>query len=425
MAATIAYVYLEFISLQFAYLGYGARQVDTITVVALVLVAPLSALALPARAENPSQFLLALLYYFLILPSLVIPPLHANLDATEGFVVSGLVMAAFLLMVVGANVRLRVTPPVRIAGLHFWIAFGAIWLGLNILVLVGFAGNIRLVGFEDLYAQRELVNKSVRSGWAWYASGFLANAFNPFLVSYGLATRRWWLVLLGVAAQVFLFATAAQKIVLVTVPLIIAFFLLVFDRKRFSLVRVGGFSVLVSIGFLPMLFLVTGAGAYEDLLRNLIALVYLRTFCTTGAMVAVYADYFQTHPWTHYSHSLVGAPFSTYPYDAPLGEVVGDFVTGGMVYVNANAGFFATDGFAALGGAGVLLIGAIVAAFLAAIAMLLGDKRLPVMCGTLLPYGMGLANTSFFTSLLTGGGFVAVLLLVLWSWTDADQAKQH
>jgi hypothetical protein len=206
--------------------------------------------------------------------------------------------------------------------------------------------------------------------------------------------------------------------------LIAIFYIFIFTKRNFDLIRVGIFSVLISVGFLPLLMVVEQSGQYEVLLRNVISLVYLRTFCTTGAMLSVYADFFSTHPWTLYSHSMVGSSFSTYPYEVSIGEVVGEYMTGGAVFINANAGFFATDGFAAIGWYGVLVIGFIVAAFFALIAMLFGDRRLPVVCGTLIPYGMGMSNTSFFTSLLTGGGIVAILLLLVWSWSDSRSVDQ-
>lgn len=425
MSATLVYVYLNFIAVQFYYIGYTARDVSPAFVGFLVIVAPISAMMLPVEANNPSQFMLSVLYYFLILPSLLIPPLHGYLDVDEGIAVFLLVLLSFLIMIVGANTRTRIHFRVRIPPALFWAGFAALWVGLNLFVLSGFSGTIRFVGFEDIYAQRELAMRNVTSGGVWYASGFLANALNPFLMSLGIATRRWRLFGFGLAGQVFLFTTAAQKVILVTAPLLIVFFIIVFSKNRFSLLRVGVFSMLVSVGFLPMLLLVERAGPYEFLLRNLVSLVYLRTFCTTGAMLSVYADYFSSHPWTYFSHSMAGSSFSIYPYDADLGEVIGEYMTGGLLYINANAGFFATDGFASLGALGVPIIAIIVAAFFSLVAMIFGDKRLPVVCGTLIPYVMGLSNSSFFTSLLTGGGGVAILLLIVWRWSDRQpQALQ-
>jgi hypothetical protein len=106
----------------------------------------------------------------------------------------------------------------------------------------------------------------------------------------------------------------------------------------------------------------------------------------------------------------VVSPFVHYPYQESLGEVIGYDLVGGDL--NANASFYATDGYAALGAAGIVLIGPVVGLFLAA-ANAMTARSLRLACAAIVPFVMIISNSSLFTSLLTGGGFLLLLLVYL------------
>ena len=144
----------------------------------------------------------------------------------------------------------------------------------------------------------------------------------------------------------------------------------------------------------------------------------MRTYGMVGALTGTYYDFFSQNPQTLYSHINVMGMFIRYPYAASIGEVIGDSMGFDM---NANANFFATDGIAAAGLAGVLLIGAVVGLALRAIDAVVPRANAPLLCGAAGPALISLANSSFFTTLLTSGLMLLVLLCALWRPAMAPQ----
>jgi len=113
--------------------------------------------------------------------------------------------------------------------------------------------------------------------------------------------------------------------------------------------------------------------------------------------------------------------FVHYPYQMTLGEVIGyDLVTSDL---DANASFYATDGYAALGAVGVVLIGPIFGLFLS-VANAMTASSLRMACAAFVPFVMIVSNSSLFTSLLSGGGFLLLLLVYSNGNTNEHQGRQ-
>jgi hypothetical protein len=69
----------------------------------------------------------------------------------------------------------------------------------------------------------------------------------------------------------------------------------------------------------------------------------------SGQLNILYYDFFSKHTQTHYSHiGLFNIFIKSYPYEQPLGFVIGKYFYNSDE-LNANANFWATDGFAAWG----------------------------------------------------------------------------
>jgi hypothetical protein len=135
----------------------------------------------------------------------------------------------------------------------------------------------------------------------------------------------------------------------------------------------------------------------------------------------MYINFFQSHPLTYYSHINVVSVFVHYPYQMSLGQVVGfDLVADDL---NANANIYATDGYAALGAVGVVLIGAILGLFLS-VANAMTARSLRMACAAFVPFVMIVSNSSLFTSLLSGGGFLLLLLVYSNGNTNEHQGRQ-
>lgn len=159
-----------------------------------------------------------------------------------------------------------------------------------------------------------------------------------------------------------------------------------------------------------VLYMGRSLGGDDSLFFVLLSLVFMRTFGSSGLTTAWYHDFFLRNPLTYYSHIKGISWFVLYPYNNPLGIEVGSFYSGNPT-LDDNAHFWATDGLAAWGLSGVLLV-SIVCAFVFWLfdSTARGhDLRFATLLVTF--EALNLGNTSIFTTLLSGGlGLMMIFL---------------
>lgn len=90
---------------------------------------------------------------------------------------------------------------------------------------------------------------------------------------------------------------------------------------------------------------------------------------------------------------------------------------------NSNASLFATDGAAALGPIGIIVISILLAAWLILLDRATRDWNRRLVLPLLLPIGLALVNVSFFTMLTSFGGIIW-LLFFYGTWITANQVGQ-
>jgi hypothetical protein len=131
-------------------------------------------------------------------------------------------------------------------------------------------------------------------------------------------------------------------------------------------------------------------------------------------------DFFSRHGYTYWSHVRFVSRFIPYTYDLQIPYLIGREYYGNDV-LSANAHFMATDGIAAAGIPGLLLISAVAGLVLYVIDLL--AKRHDRLFLLLLLAGplIALLNVGLFTTLLTDGlGVLIVLLAIMPPVRSAD-----
>lgn len=131
----------------------------------------------------------------------------------------------------------------------------------------------------------------------------------------------------------------------------------------------------------------------------------LRTMCISGYLLTLYIHFFETHPYTYYTHiNIVNWATNAYPYSDVLGRAVAE---GSM---NANATFWITDGVAAMGWSGIIVISAIFILFKTIFNSieLRYDRIFCIMI--FLPAVSAMLNASLFTSILSCGFLILYLI---------------
>ena len=132
----------------------------------------------------------------------------------------------------------------------------------------------------------------------------------------------------------------------------------------------------------------------------------LRIFGNNGLLMASYHNFFSAHPLTYYSYVTGVNWFVPYPYQYPLGMEISiangaDVLTGS--FNNQNAGFWATDGIGAIGLPGIIVISLLIALVFYCLDSVSSSHKPSIVALFLSQYVLMLINTSFFTSLITGG----------------------
>lgn len=416
-AALLLATYRE-LSKVWSYLGFWYQplpaSIDWLTIAAAALLGAL----LPMRNWTIVGFAKWVLYFILFIPALVIPPQQGALPTSDLVLLGVLIWCSAALMIVLLR-DAKPLPEIRLSARFLWQAVIICWVLGNLAIIAVFGETMSLAGLDQVYEQRSAA--SVAGGAAVsYLMGMMSGAINPFLLVVGFSRKRPLLIGLALIGQVIVYATLAGKVVLGSTLLMVGTFF-VFREGRVVFARIyAGILTLAVLG--PLV--TTPRAASGDLISTLSDLIYFRILTLPGVLVGVYSSFFQSYPVTYLSHSLIGRPFSAYPYgDQSVGQVIGRYVTPSLGEANNyNASFIAADGITGFGMWGIPAIFVIAAAWLWFMSKLVGTNDRPIACAMLTPFVVSLADASLFTAILTGGGAAAALLLYLFRSVEQTSA---
>lgn len=412
----IYYIYLGPLRL-WDYLGFPLGQYSTFDLACCFIFSMLPAALMPTRIRRFSTFINWCIYFFVFVPALLYPVLQGLQPNVLTLTTS--IFASFLLMIwltAGQIRRIQIT----LSPSMWRFLFVGCWIGLMAYSLSIFSGTLNFSDITDVYGQRSAAGEVAEGTLVGYATGILSGSFNPLLMSLGLRYRKARIVGLGIAGQVFVYATFAQKSTLLSVAVILALWLLMMRRRTISSLGIAIFCLLIAVA--PMILSIFVDQQDSVIYENLAAIVYMRTFGMVGALTGTYFDFFSTHAQTLFSHINIVGGFVDYPYGNPLGVVIGNYMGFDM---NANTNFWATDGIAAVGLTGVMLIGVVIGLVMRLFDAMIPEENLDIACGAAGPVIISLANSSFFTTLLTSGLLVLIFFSATWSiGATAEQRKQ-
>jgi hypothetical protein len=402
----LAYVYVYRME-RWDYLGfwYGGTDVQSLTACYLLAIMPLAWMR--TRIEWFSTFTHWIIYLFVYIPAVLIPMLQGLttdvLALSFAIFVSFAAITLFHPLSIGSSSRWHPSREV------FWGAFWAIYVAMLIYALYVFRDNLTLSSFYDVYGQRSVASDVAAGTGVGYATGVLSGCLNPFLMAIGLRYRRLWLFAIALVGQILVYATFALKSAPISILVLCVFY---FVLLRHRVVRIWKLAAMIcgSIA-IPLLMLELVGIDQNPLVENIVALVLMRTYAMVGALTGIYYEFFSRNDFTYFSHINLVRQFVDYPYSVSLGEVIGESLGLDM---NANANFFAADGIAAAGKLGVVIVGAIVGLILNVIDRVVPPTNHRLLCICFAPIAISLANTSVFTTLLTGGLILLVLLTIFW-----------
>ncbi len=265
-------------------------------------------------------------------------------------------------------------------------------------------GQMSFVSFDNVYDHRALASGVQKTAIEKYLFMWMSYCLIPYLLAVGLLKKDNLLFLIAVAASLVVYAMTAAKSSLFIVAAMIVLNFLPSRPDRMLLVVCSCLGVVI-----VSLVLWSGAGVVYWLKSILL----FRTLSTGGWTMNLYHEFFSENPLTYYSHiGVIRNTFGGYPYgDLALGQVIGESFLG-KVEANLNAGFWVSDGIAALGVWGIPVSSVFVALFFAFLNVVSRGYCPKFMALWLAGFWFALINLPFSVVVLSGGGGLVLALLI-------------
>lgn len=401
-------LYISWLAPTFSYMGMTYTKPASILTFLGWGFALLPAIWMPIHLRRVSQLPYWFLYLLVYIPSLFAPSYMALESRHDLLVLMLCLLGGF--GIISVTYLLRPVVPVRIelSRRLFWLLIATITVLLDGWVVWVYHSRMHLVGFNDVYDLRWAAAEAGRGTGVDYATMLLSSVINPLYMAFGLFSRRKSLVLLGFLQQLMIYSCEGSKAVILSLAVIAAVYFATGRTGRlFSLRLLGGIVVLLLI-----LAVVSWRGAENPVLEFVLFLLFARTVANAGYTTGIYANFFHSHPLTHLSSVHGVGLFVHYPYGDPLGIVLGVYEMGNS-QLDINAHLWASDGIAAFGPVGILLI-----SLLCLLVFWILDcsaiKHNVIFASLVVAFiTINLANVSLFTTLFSGGLALVILLLVV------------
>lgn len=409
--------YKIFLNYNFAYAGYNilSARLDNTS----LLIISFSLAIIPVIFFNGvkfiSSFLCVFIYYLLYVP-IIITYFFQLAGSFEYVVYQQLLFLLGMILLFSAD-RVEFLRNYELpAKFNIFKIVICCTILLSLYMIIIYRNNLHFVSFADVYTLRFANDIYGKDAITAYFSSWLANAMIPICLAYGLFARKKIYFIIGTISCIIIYMATASKGTLLF-PLIIYGLFKLLKNKNLN----ASFS-LIGLGLIVLMFI-----SLQFDFNTFTSLLWMRTIGNGGYLTKYYHDFFLTHPNTYYTHiniiNFLSGNAYPYPTGKGLGQVVGaEYWSSDM---NANANFWATDGYAALGDIGIL-----VSSILLFFIFLLFNKATKsynklFLILIMIPYLFSILNMSLFSSLLTGGGIIVLFILIFKSSMQDEYIKAN
>ena len=400
VALSLAYKSLldiSYLSIIYGKFDIYSLQLNPLKIILGYLIVAVLSPTLSPRWSRPSEVFYSILFYSILVPTLVIFGM-----ADEETMFSLAVVGVFVVVRFFSSLKFLKMTNVRASRTLAIMLLTIISAGIIGLLIQN--GGLRFFNLNILrvYEFREQSRAVVGSGILTYLNFWLSKVILPTLLAVCLLHRRYILALLVLGIGVLAFGIMAHKIILAILVLVVALWVLS------SFGRPG---LLLGLGFVG---LVLGPSLWYWATGDIVwaSLAIRRALFTPALLNFAYYDVFVDQPFIALSNSILSG-LITYPYDVPPPFVVSNYLLG-HTQTSMNNGFVAT-GYMHFGYGGMIIFGAIVGLVLW-LADSIAYKRLPwwfaasVIAG---PMVSVITSADLTTSFLTHGLLPAMIILYL------------
>lgn len=359
--------------------------------------------------KRPSDFGLTLLYFIGLIPALIIYGL-----ADQPRLVMQTIVAGYFSVYVGCKVPLHI-PYIRLrqggqSGIY--LAAVGVLIIASWFAIKGDKNNFNINLFA-VYDYRTAAESIFDVGPLAYLASWTPRVLNPILFSYFLLKKKWFLFSMSFLYQLFSLVIFQEKSVFIPCLMLPLLYFAQSGRHGRVLFVL---SLAATIIFCEIMY-----ERYDFVLFS--QLWTRRFFFDQQFLYFNYYEIFKKIGLVYYSDSFLSGIIH-YPFPYPPANMVGYYMFG-MADQNANTGFMGA-GYMELGTIGIVLSG-----LLAGLTLKLFDRitslEIPMwFFGTVafLPFMAMLIAQNFFTSILTGGGGVLLILMLCIKRLDLHQEAQ-
>jgi len=409
------YLYPEHAYLGFPYVAIGVKE-WTFIAASLLLITQ----ALPMNLLRPSAVIAFMIYILVYVPTQVITVAVENGALVKYGANLCALTIGFLFLLYTTN-RLSIHSEQKEFSSHnYSLVFILLALVCAGFLAYAFQDSMNFVGLSGTYEQREAGRS--RNMLEAYGQTYLAFVLSPALLAIGLIRKNLLCIALAFGGFFLMYSITAERTVfLLPIVMVVGFLLL---RSRLPHPAL----MLAALAAVSLLFLLSIYFRGTSRLANLSSLyLVFRTFSVPGAMLWQYQEVFSEYGYTFWSHVRGIASFVSMPValdgDAnwpQLGRIVANHLLN--LDINSNANLFAYDGVAGAGKWGILLISALLTAWLAALDWL--SRGFGPYFPTLIsiPLGLVLVNGPFFTAMMSFGG---LFWLIFFSLARYSQSRRQ
>lgn len=284
------------------------------------------------------------------------------------------------------------------------LSLGLLIIATIILVVIANREHMRLVSFADVYELRFESATTPSNPLINYLTSWTSYCFISYFFARGIVHKKILHLSIGLVGSLVLYMATGAKASLLLLPMTICV-LALWRKGPGFLART--LLVLISIVFILVIILPDdGVFVWKSILL-------VRVIGSSGWVASKYFEYFAENVYTYYSHiGLINSLFGSYPYgEYLLGQLIG-IEYSGSASANFNASFWASDGFAAAGIGGVLIITIPVVILLYLINYFSAQFNNRLIIAWYTGFFIAMLNVPLSTALLSGGG--GIILLVTW-----------
>src|SRR6266581_2907834 len=416
--ACFQWMYIHWLYPTFGYYGFDYNPPGTAYLALAWVLGLLPSLWMPLVIVRPSQLAYWVLYSIVFIPCMFVP-LYAGLSQPSQ--VARLMLTLFAgLGITGLSYffPLRSFRPAQLRGSRFWFWFALLASTLTLWVVVAFRHQFQILSFSDVYDVRLAADDVMKGTLLNYPLMWLYGAINPFLMGWGLYHKKIGFFLVGSFGQLIVYGSMGTKASILSIFFTAGFyFLLRGNRLPFAVKLTWSLAALV--GGLCLFFV----AADQDpglLLWVVLSVVVMRLLSLNALATAQYHGFLQNNPHTYFSHAKGISWLIHYPYgNMSVGGAVGNYYYNNYA-MDQTTHFWATDGLSSFGLPGVLLI-SVFCAFVFWTLDSLAERHDPRLAALLISYAAyNLANIGIFTTLLSGGLGLLILILYLMPRENAE-----